>query len=80
MMKPSRIKPVKGLSIKRHVERGRQDLKERLDGLRRALTRQQKFSADLLSQIKGLQKGIVARDLLIQQLKQQLVACQNPQD
>lgn len=72
--KPARIKPVKGLSISQHVQRGRADLQERLDALHRALTRQQEFSGELLREVKALQQGILARDLLIAQLKQQLTA------
>lgn len=70
--KPARIKPIKGLSLAQQIERGRQDLQDRLDAVHRALTRQQEFCGELIQQNKVFQQGILARDLLIRQLKQQL--------
>ena len=72
MATQARIKPLKGLTLRQQIEERTAELTERLHASHRSAAKATALNGELLEQIKQLKQEILARDLLIRQLKQEL--------
>lgn len=65
----SRVLPRKGKSVEARVREKTDDLQRRYNAAHASLRQMNKFSGELLEKIKKLEQEILARDLLIAELK-----------
>lgn len=72
MTTQARIKPIKGLTLRQQIEERTAELTGRLNAAHMSAAKATALNGELLEQIKQLKQEIVARDLLIRQLKQEL--------